>query len=97
MEIEEIRQVIREELDRFDKRQSQLFTIDEAAERLKVSRGTIYNMMEAGTLSYTKVRERVRFKEMDLREAESPPGSPVTRHVALRTSVGGRGLLNQAA
>ncbi len=48
-----------------------LLTVPEAAERLNVSRGTIYHLCESGDLPHRRVgvgRGRIRFTEEDLQE-----------------------------
>jgi len=70
-----VRKVIREELEAYDKNQNQLFTIDEAA-YLKVSRGTIYNLMKPNKhgeveLVHVVVTGNKRFRRKDLEKLTS--------------------------
>lgn len=45
-----------------------LYTVQEVAELLKVSRQTVYNYLTAGRLRGTKLRREFRIRERDLRE-----------------------------
>ena len=49
----------------------QLLNVPEVAERLNVSRATVYNLCESGDLSHRRVgvgRGRIRFTEEDLKD-----------------------------
>ena len=46
--------------------EEKIMTINEVAEYLKISRGTVYNLMEKGDLPFFKVSNLTRFKMSDV-------------------------------
>lgn len=114
--IDDIRMVVREELeesakhrgtvirevgDEFCKRNDQLYTVDEVAERLKMSRWTIYRMTKPNLegeiqLRPDRIGKHLKFSGWEIQRFLTSR-SPVARHVGLRASVGGRGLLDKTA
>ena len=48
--------------------EEKILMINDVAEYLKISRGTVYNLMEKGELKYFKVGNLTRFKMSDVIE-----------------------------
>lgn len=54
-----------------------LYTVNELAEHLRVSRWTVYRLVERGHLRAVKVGEQLRFRPSDVDEyLEQPPATP---------------------
>lgn len=47
---------------------AKLFTVNQVAERLKVTRATVYSLMKSGKLPYTLVGQRRRIEEAVIEE-----------------------------
>lgn len=98
---EQIRQIILEVLEEHEKRKSKrLYSIDEAAERLDVSRGTIYNLMKPnkrGDIQIRPVRIGRNLKIVGEELDRLTASSLVSGHIRLRPPVSTGTLLDQAA
>ena len=60
-----------------------LLTIQEVTDRLRISRGTLYKLINAGELPKTKVRKRTFIDSTDVdayleRQSERAPSSPLS-------------------